>query len=136
MNEQSASGRPKSEPLPCSAIVYRALLKKRWLNQDIGRVEAGAYLLREKEKNRGLSVNIAAICSPQKCAGKFDKCFGVASLHVGRIRELGLDVVADKYDHAYIKGLPYKDDNLAEAERLAGLLAKQSRIVWLDTTLY
>ncbi|BAZ66554.1 hypothetical protein NIES4106_13060 [Fischerella sp. NIES-4106] len=97
MNEQSASGRPKSEPLPCSAIVYRALLKKRWLNQDIGRVEAGAYLLREKEKNRGLSVNIAAICSPQKCAGKFDKCFGVASLHVGRIRELGLDVVADKY---------------------------------------
>ncbi|KAB8317208.1 hypothetical protein SD81_017905 [Tolypothrix campylonemoides VB511288] len=131
MNEQSAYGKPKLEPLPCSAIVYRALLKKRWINEDTGIVEAGAYFLREKEKDRGLSVNIAASCSPQQCAQKFDKCFAVASLHVGRIRELGLDVIADKYDHAYIKGLPYKEDNLAETERLAGLLAKQSRIIWL-----
>ncbi|MBD0263955.1 MAG: hypothetical protein ICV78_14865 [Tolypothrix sp. Co-bin9] len=130
MNEKSASGKPKSEPLPCNAIVYRVLLKKRWINEDTQRVDAGAYFLREKEKDTGLSVNIAASCSPQQCTEKFDKCFGVASLHVGRIRELGLDVVADKPDHAYIKGLPYKEDNLAEAERLAGLLAKQSRIVY------
>ncbi len=67
--------------------VYRALLKKRWINEDTGKVEAGAYFMREKEKDRGLSVNIAATCSPQQCAEKFDKCFGVASLHVGRIRE-------------------------------------------------
>jgi hypothetical protein len=66
MNEKSASGKPKSEPLPCNAIVYRVLLKKRWINEDTQRVDAGAYFLREKEKDRGLSVNIAASCSPQQ----------------------------------------------------------------------
>lgn len=42
---------------------------------------------------------------------------------------LGLDVIGDHGDHALIKGLCYKEDNPDEAERLAGLLAKQSRIV-------
>lgn len=131
MKEESTFGKPKLEPLPCSTIVYRVLLKKRWINQDTGTVEAGAYFLREKEKERGLSVNIEGRCSPQQCADKFDKCFGVASLHVGRIRDLdlGLDVIAGETDHALITGLPYQNDNLAEAERIAGLLAKQSRIV-------
>lgn len=31
---------------------------------------------------------------------------------------------------ANIMGLPYKEDDLAQAERLAGLLAKKSQIVW------
>lgn len=131
MSEQSTSNVTEFEPLPCSTIVYRALLKKQWINEDTGRVKADAYFLREKEKNTGLSVNIAAACSPEQCAKRFQKCFGVASLHVGRIRDVGLDVVRDSLDHANITGLPYREDNRVEAERFAGLLAKQSRIVWL-----
>lgn len=119
------------EPLACGSIVYRVLLKKRWLNEDTGDVDAGAYLLREKEKDSGLSVFIATAVSPQECADRFDRCFGVASLHVGRIRDIGLDVVPDKVNHACITGLPYREYNPAAAQRLAGLLAKQSRIVWL-----
>ncbi|HIK10207.1 MAG TPA: hypothetical protein IGS52_08065 [Oscillatoriaceae cyanobacterium M33_DOE_052] len=94
-------------------------------------MDARAYLLREKEKDSGLSVFIATAVSPPECAAKFDRCFGVASLHVGRIRDIGLDVVPDKVNHACIIGLPYREDNAAAAQRLAGLLGKQSRIVWL-----
>ncbi|MHC5730776.1 MAG: hypothetical protein ACYTXY_43060, partial [Nostoc sp.] len=64
------------------------------------------------------------------CAGLFRKCYGIASLEVGRIREIGLDVEQDLVNHANIVGLPDREDNLALAERLAGLLAKRSHIVW------
>jgi hypothetical protein len=129
MTEQSASNAAQFEPLPCSAIVYRALFKKGWINEDTGGVKADAFFLRERDLPSGLSVNIAATCSPQQCAANFDGCSAVASLHVGRVRDLGLDVVPDSKTHANIKGLPYREDNRAEAERFAGLLAKQSRLI-------
>lgn len=116
------------EALPSDAIVYRALLRKQWIDEDTGRVKADAYFLRASET--GLSVNIASACSPEKCASLFYKCYGVARLEVGLIREIGLDVEQDSVNHANIIGLPHQEDNLAEAERLAGLLAKRSYIVW------
>lgn len=128
---ENSTGDVEIEPLPCSAIVYRALLRKRWVNEDTGMVKADAYFLREKEKNTGLSVSIARTCSPQQCANRFIECFGVASLHVGHIRDIGLDVVPDSLYHANIIGLPYREDDRDGAERFAGSLAKQSRIVWL-----
>jgi hypothetical protein len=70
------------------------------------------------------------VYSPEQCAGLFRKCYGIASLKVGRIREIGLDVEQDSVTHANIIRLLHREDNLAEAERLAGLLAKRSRIVW------
>jgi hypothetical protein len=116
------------EPLPDDTIVYRALLRKQWIDEDTGRVKADAYFLRTNES--GLSVNIASVCSPEQCAGSFRKCYGVASLQTGAIREIGLDVDRDSIDHANIVGLPDREDNLAEAERLAGLLARSSQLVW------
>jgi hypothetical protein len=116
------------EPLPCEAIVYRALLRKQWIDEDTGRVKADAYFLRPNEP--GLSVNLASVCSPEQCAAKFRKCYGVASLHVGRVRDLGLEVEQDSPDHANITGLPYRAEDPARAERLAGLLAKRSRLQW------
>jgi hypothetical protein len=116
------------EPLPEDAIVYRSLLRKQWINEDTGRVKADAYFLRANET--GLSVNLASTCSPQQCAEMFRKCYGVASLEVGDVREIGLDVEQDSVNHANVVGLPYREDNLAEAERLAGSLAKRSHLVW------
>lgn len=116
------------EPLPEDVVVYRALLRKQWIDEETGRVKADAYFLRATEP--GLSVNFASVCSPEQCAGLFRKCYGVASLEVGRVREIGLDVEQDSPNHANIVGLPYREDDLAEAERLAGLLAKRSHIVW------
>ena len=117
------------EPLPEDAVVYRALLRKQWISEDTGRVKADAYFLRATEP--GLSVNLASVCSPEQCAKFFRKCYGVASLEVGRVREFGLDVEQDSVSHANIVGLPNRVDDLAEAERKASLLAKRSHIVWL-----
>ncbi len=116
------------DPLPDQAILYRALLRKQWIDEDTGRVKADAYFLRAGD--RGLSVNLASACSPAQCAELFRKCYGVASLEVRNVREIALDAEQDSANHAHIVGLPYWEDNLAEAERLAGLLAKQSQIAW------
>ncbi|MEZ2234300.1 hypothetical protein [Microcoleus sp.] len=116
------------EPLPESAIVYRALLRRQWIDEGNNLVVFSAYLLRPNEP--GLSVTIASVCSPEQCAAKFQNCYGVASLQVGQIRELGLDAIPDSDSHAQIVGLPYVKDDRDRAERLADLLAERSRIVW------
>jgi hypothetical protein len=61
------------EPLPDTAIVYRSMLRKQWIDEDTGRVKADAYFLRGNEP--GLSVNLASTCSPQQCAKMFRKCY-------------------------------------------------------------
>jgi hypothetical protein len=126
MKEESTLTEQALSSLPCSTIVYRAILKNSWINQDTRKVDASAYILRPEET--GLSVRIAELCPPDKCAEKFKRCRTVVSLHVGKIRDIGLDVIADGADHASIERLPSNDP--AKAERLAGLLAEQSRIAW------
>lgn len=126
MTEYTVISAAEYESLPCKSVVYRAL-RKRWVDEDTGKIKADAFFLRPNES--GISVNIAETCSPQESAKSLNKCSAIASLHVGRVRQLGLDVVQDSRTHANLTGLPYQDDNLAEAERLAGLLAKQSRLI-------
>lgn len=92
----------KFEPLPEDAIVYRALLRKQWIDEETGKVKADAYFLRASEP--GLSVNVANVCSPENCADLFRKCYGVASLKVGSVREIGLDVQQDSVNHANLIG--------------------------------
>ena len=126
-NEQLMSTKYQFNTLPDSAIVYRALLRRQWID-EANLVVFSAYLLRANEP--GLSVTIASVCSPEQCAAKFNNCFGVASLQVGQIRELGLDAVPDSASHALIVGLPQVKDDRNRAERLADLLAQRSSIVW------
>ena len=129
MNDKSSSSDSEFEPLPESAIVYRALLRRQWIDETSDLVLLFAYLLRPNEP--GLSVTIASVCSPEQCAAKFRNCYGVASIQVGQIRELGLDAVPDSASHAQIVGLPYVTDDPDRAERLADLLAERSRLVWI-----
>ncbi|ELS00115.1 hypothetical protein [Gloeocapsa sp. PCC 73106] len=114
-----------------SAIVYRALLRKQWLNTETQEIASDAFYLRKKKNEVGISVNIASTCSPKQCAAKFINCYGIANLKVGQIRELGLDVISTSPTHANIVGLPYREDDSAKAERLADLLAQISQLVWL-----
>lgn len=60
-------------------------------------------------------------------------CRSVAILQIGHIRALGLDVALDASDpkHAYITGLPYREDDADRAEFLAGELAQQAELRWL-----
>ena len=128
MTDPFSRSESEFEPLNECAIVYRALLRRQWIDETSDLVLLFAYLLRANEP--GLSVTIASVCSPEQCAAKFINCYGVASLQVGKIRELGLDAVPDSDSHAQIVGLPYVTDDRDRAERLADLLAERSRIVW------
>lgn len=110
------------QPFNCSVIVYRILMNSRQM-KDLSE----AFFLREDELDSGLSVNWNM--TPDQAREQFDKCYGVISLHVGRVRNLNLDVVPDEPQHANITGLPYKEQSPREAERLASLLAQQARAV-------
>ena len=124
------------ETLPCSAIVYRAMSRKAWIDREAHRILPAAFIPRPPPADEsGLSVNIQ---SPRSCHETLRKCHGVASLHVGRVRDLRLDIVVDGSPHANITGLPRQEDDRTEAEHLASLLAQQARIVppdeYLDST--
>ena len=129
MTEYSEGLESKFPALPSDAVVYRAIIKKRWVNTDTGEILPDAFFLRKGKGETGLSVNIAAVCSPEDCAARFTKCKFVASLQVGTVRNLGLDIIQDQHNHANITGLPYREDDLAEALRLASSLAKQSTTI-------
>lgn len=112
-------------PLECSTIVLRALASAGWVENL-----HEAFLLRASDQSTGLSVSYN--CTPSECRSVLKTSHGVVSLHVGRVRELKLDVVPDQPTHANIKGLPYKEDGLQQAalaERLASLLAQQARFI-------
>jgi hypothetical protein len=118
--------------LNCNEIVYRAILRKSQL--DTSKIPpqptVDNFILRSGE-NDGLSVGIASRCSPADVAGKFSKCHGMTSLHVGFMKDLGLNIVIDPLDetHALILGLPNEDDPPNEAEPLARALKSHARPV-------
>ncbi len=82
---------PEFPPLGCSAIVYRALLRSSLIDKTTGRISAGAFMRRAKDVD-GLSVYVSANYSKRQIVLDFDPCHGIVSLHVGRIRDIGLDV--------------------------------------------
>lgn len=121
------------ETLACSAIVYRAMSRKKWVDWDKHQIQPAAFFRRPPPADEsGLSVDIQ---SPRSCHQTLKKCHGVVSLHVGRVRDLRLDVVVDASPHANITGLPSQEDDRTEAEHLANLLAQQARIVPADQYL-
>ena len=82
--------------------------------------------MRQRIKEQGISVNF----SIEQSLSALKNCEGVASINVGEIRELGLNVLRDSSSHGSIVGLPYREDNRPKADELALLLARQSQIVW------
>jgi hypothetical protein len=126
MPDQISALDTPTDELPCDCIVYRAILRRNWVDKDTKRLSSAAFIRRPVDVD-GLSVNIAGTCTPEQCMAQFRSCFGLATLHVGRVRDLGLDVVPDSPDHACITGVPYQHEDPAEAERIARLLAMQAR---------
>lgn len=116
--------------LPCSAILYRGMRSKKWIDREKGVILPAAFFRRPTDTD-GLSTNLASVCTIDDVRSKLNPCHGVVSLHAGRICDIGLDIEQDSLDHANITGVPLLDEDDVEAERLAGLLAKQSRIRWL-----
>ena len=131
--------------------VYRAL-KKRHFNAQTKEVDPDAYYCRPGNDFNGLSVRFSMEQHIQK--RDVFKWHGIAEISVADIETLNLKLVKDKEDHANIVGVPrdgsrcratdqatdnYEEfrDKLVyddrEAERLAGELAKRSRLVYVDS---
>lgn len=142
----SDCSQPDTYPaLPCSVIVYRAVLSSRHRDKVTGRIVSGAFMRRPPKTDgtirdaAGLSVSIFQnpILSQQNIIERVTTqvtCFAIASLHVGHIRDVPatpkLDVVQDALTHANITGLPTNGENDIEAERLATALVNQARTIW------
>ena len=127
MTDSLETTAPGMEPLACSTIVYRAMARKNWVDATTQSVLPAAFMRRLPPADEdGLSVDIHSAGS---CSLALSKCHGVASLHVGRVRNLGLDVVVDEPPHANITSLPRTTEDAARAERLASQLARQARLV-------
>jgi hypothetical protein len=98
-------------------------------------MSSAAFIADPDKDEDGLSVNVSARTNLEAWLGGFNSSFGAASLHTGRVRTLGLDVIQSEIDlheapdHAVITGLPFQDDDPDRAEYLASQLARMSRIV-------
>ena len=115
------------ESLPCKTVVFRAITRKQWVDKPTQAVSPGAFFRRPPPDDEdGISVDID---SPTSCVKIFNKTFGVVSLHVGRVRDIGLDITVDDPPHANIVGVPRKEEDNTEAERFASQLAKMARFI-------
>lgn len=103
-----------------------------------GQVLANAFHRRDTD-NPGISVDYD-VEVPGGCGKTLNKKYAVVSLHVGHVRELGLDVVISPESdpeyktHADITGLPLaSSENVADIlvkEQKSAKLAEQARTVW------
>ena len=61
----------------------------------------------------------------------FNPCYGVVSLHVGRLLDLGLNVIEDDQDvrKVLVTNLPYENPDSADDEKLVGDVARTARTV-------
>jgi hypothetical protein len=118
--------------LLCPCIVLRAILNKKWLDEN-NRITSTAFLYDPVKHPDGLSVNISVQTDIEGWLGGFNNSYGADSLHCGRIRGLELDVGQTQKDlendisHAVIVGLPSPDEDPKRAEDLASQLVEMSR---------
>lgn len=101
---ESDVGRRIHSPLACSDLVYRLARRRSDLDPDTGEFSPEVFK-RQPYDEDGLSVVIADVVSVEEARTNpryAKRCYGVATLHVGRIRDKGLDVVPDDVDHAVV----------------------------------
>lgn len=122
---QDAQASTEYAELPCEAIVFRALIYKNWVDPDTKRVMPAAFFRRDHEDGLSVGVNTTV---DDYLKGRFKKpTYGVGTLHVGRVRDIELDIIQDGPDHGSLIGVPLKSDDRTLAERRASLLARMAR---------
>src|SRR5437667_10335115 len=103
------------DALPCNYVVYRAARNASQVNQDVaGQVTTMVYARHMGRDDDGISVYLGSVDTPEKAAAKLNKCYGVASLHVGHVRDIeiaDLDVIQDEPDHGLITGIPFIEED-------------------------
>lgn len=78
----------------------------------------------------GLSVYDSFLIQPHACMEDSESCYGLASLHVGTLRDLGLNVIRDPTDDRKIlvTDMPLTNPGEASQEQLLEAVAVSARI--------
>jgi hypothetical protein len=132
---------PAIDP-PCGTIVYRLILKQAWIDpDDPNKMKAEAFMRRRpKLLNNGeiddprdidgLSVFDSYRMDEQACIETCNRCYGVATLHVGTLLDQGLTVIRDPQDFTkiLITNIPFENPANADEERLMESIAETARI--------
>lgn len=113
--------------LECDTLVFRAI-RSGWVKDES--ITSQAFILR-RFVNGSLETGLSVGNNVQTVIDKLDKSKSVVSLHVGRVKDIDLDVIPDRAGatHAQIKELPPPED-IREAERIATALLNQTREAW------
>jgi hypothetical protein len=121
---------------PCDKILFRAVPYDSLVRKSDGKHKDGVFIRREASDPNGLSVTT----SIRACKEQFERpIFGVRTLHVGRLRDYGLELFDRTDAHANIRypdgdNIPTKDENEPEARNIAADLMEMSRPIsyWDD----
>jgi hypothetical protein len=78
----------------------------------------------------GLSVYDSFRITQQECLEDTLSCHGLATLHVGRLRNIGLNIIRDPDDHRklLITDMPFENPNDKQQEGLLESVARTARI--------
>ena len=122
--------------------MYRTIRRKDWFDpDDDSHVKSEAFMRRRPGVKRdgtndpgdddGLSVYDSFRISSRACIESELSCYGIVTLHAGRIRNLGLRVIRDPNDNRklLIPDMPLANPGNAEQEALLDAVAYTARIV-------
>jgi hypothetical protein len=134
--------KPPNDP-PCNTIAYRLALKKGWIDlDDPTRANAEAFARRRPKikpdgepdpgDEDGLSVLDSFFWADrQQCIEANAKsCYGIITVHVGRLLDLGLTVIRDPKDlrKLLITNVPFERPESVEENDLLDDVAKTARV--------
>ena len=111
-----------------NTILYRAILKKHWVNPDTKEIDAEAFKRGFKKSKNDYEENLSAALMPEDTYNRLNKCFGVISFKVVDLRELGLDAIQDKPDHVSIINIPHPEKEEKKAIDIARKLANKAEL--------
>jgi hypothetical protein len=127
--------------LPCSTIVYRQIRKNSWYDPDDDSKAMAEAFMRRRPRTRqdgtedagdddGLSVYDSFRIHRQECMEDSNTCYGLATLHVGTLRDLGLTVIRDPEDERkiLIPDMPLTNPGSEREETLLESVARSARI--------
>lgn len=99
---------------PCNAIIYRTIRRKDWFDPDdetrvvdvafarrLPKIDADGGVI-DPGDNDGLSLFDSFHIEARACIEQELTCHGLVTLHVGTLRDAGLEVIRDPNDHRKI----------------------------------
>lgn len=131
---------PPADP-PCNTIIYRTVRRASWFDpDDPSRVNDAAFMRRrpvvqnevvvDAKDQDGLSCFDSFHIEATQCIEQERSCYGLITLHVGTLRDMGLEVIRDPQDYrkVLVTNMPFEEPEDPDMERLLDAVAGSARI--------